>query len=159
MKQVPKSQPAPEAVGAPISAAAIKAIDTTDAESLIAEFEGSDEESVHEVEVLGRKFYIRALDILSLIDVETRRLTIERGQIVRRPNREAKLGLSLEFSACLMRRDGDAWAPLFTLETVQKFLSQPRAKALIHQLATEIYRLNPELDPARKVFAAQTLNA
>lgn len=145
-----------EAAGTPIPAAITAAIRVNNSESLIADFE--DEFVIHEVTIEGRVFFIRELDIMSLIDVETQRLTVDRGLIVRRPNREAKLGLALEFAATLMRKDGDAYLPLFTLETVQAFLRKPRAKSLIHALSLEIWRINPEISPPAKIKAAKAVS-
>ena len=161
MKYVPKSQreEQPEIVGAPIPASITKAIEVNSGDALTAEFEGEEEFEVHQVEVMGREFFIRELDVMSLIDVETQRLTVERGQIVRKPGREAKLGLALEFCSTLMRREGDTWAPLYDLAGVQRFLSKARAKPLILALMGEIYRINPALSAQSKVAAAKALDA
>lgn len=145
-----------EAAGTPIPVAITAAIRANSAESLLADF--ADENVIHEVKIENRVFFIRELDIMSLIDVETQRLTVERGQIVRRPNREAKLGLSLEFAATLMCKYGNEYVPMFTLETVQQFLAKPRARGLINRLAIEIYRINPELAPQNKIKAAKAMS-
>ncbi len=144
-----------DTVGAMLPTAQLSIVGS--AAELIDEFSDENGMLVHEVNIGARKFHIRELDIMALLDVETQRLTVERGQIVRRPNREAKLGLALEFSSTIMVPAGDSFVPMFTTDSVQVFLAKPRAKELINQLAEAIYSINPELSPQKKIQVANAL--
>ena len=122
------------------------------AAEMLADFE--DDLVVHEVEVLGRKFFIKELNFYELLDVETRRLQVHKNQVQRNPTKEAKLGFALEFAACVMKPEGDSYASMFDVNSVQEFFSKPKAKELINGIAEQIYRINPTLDPLNKFRAA-----
>lgn len=143
------------------TAAGADAEDVGSIDDLIAEY-GDDEFVVVPRVVAGKTWYIRKHDALTLLDLETKRLDVERGQVKRNPSREVKLGMAMEFTASLYRRiaPGDGTQPpqyeavFRDTDEAQRFFRKPSMLDLINELAEAIYDVNPTLNPLNKLRAA-----
>lgn len=113
--------------------------------------------------IKGRTWYVRRHDALTLLDLETKRLDVERGQVKRNPSREVKIGLAMEFVASLYRRTKAAtktepaqYEVMFKdTDAAQNFFKKPNALDLVNELAEAIYSVNKSLDPLNKLRAAE----
>lgn len=146
----------PENMGATLPTDEMEVADIGSFDELMAEFE--EDVIIHERVIMGKRWYIKELDMWSLIDVETQRMVVEKNEIVRKPNHEAKMGLTLEFATCLMRKVGDTYEPMFTMQSVQGLFTKAQARPLINALANAIYEVNTSLSPIKKAQAAQAVH-
>lgn len=103
--------------------------------------------------------YIKELDVMSLLDIEAGKLLVKGREVVRAPARESKLGMALEVVASVHKRvelrSGEATFEPFFADTgaAQEWMKRSSNKALISQVLSGIYVVNPELSPQKKMQA------
>lgn len=114
--------------------------------------------------VMGKRVGIRLHDVFSILDLETRRLTVESsGKLKRDPSREVKLGLALELHTSIYRnvgtREKEKWEKWFPeIKSAESFCKKPRANDLVDALMAAVYSVNEALSPANKYAAMQQSN-
>lgn len=123
---------------------------------------------VHEVEVIVQgqpeKFFIKEHASGALARIDAKRYRVGRdGQIHRDPEAEAINGMKWELYASVMDNRGTAeapdWQPLFTLEELDRHLrgNNPAANDFLNLLLGEVWRINPALNPLKKMQAEKML--